>query len=59
MAEIRQAAAAARLRLKAAHCGVMGGQATDGVPVQVPQTLTVSQTQPVPQTPPSVRRLFI
>lgn len=47
MSEIRQAAAAARLRLKAAHCGVMGGQATDNAtenatensnPIQVPLT---------------------
>ncbi|KAI1005913.1 hypothetical protein K3495_g2308 [Podosphaera aphanis] len=51
MAEIRQAAAVARLRLKAVHYGVMGGQVIDIVPEN-------SNPVQVPQTPPSVRRLF-
>ncbi|KAI0994800.1 hypothetical protein K3495_g13381, partial [Podosphaera aphanis] len=52
LSEIRKAAAAARLRLKAAHCGIMNVQAETAAPANN------EAIQSRPQTPPTIRGLF-
>lgn len=50
MAQIRQAAAAARFRLKAAHCGAIGSQATAGSSAINIEKLAPPKTTPRSQT---------
>ncbi|KAI0993874.1 hypothetical protein K3495_g14310 [Podosphaera aphanis] len=52
IAQIRQAAAAARFRLKAAHCGVMENQTRASAPSNI------NETPALTKTPPTVGRLF-